>query len=258
MERGALWRRLLKVRDGPLLRSSCRHGGDGGGVDRGKRWSGVIHRRWAGAIQRRGCWALGRVIVARSSSNVAFSFSAVVIVCRIGRPHRAPARGGRRRVGGGCRHSPDAGRRRPCIVSLGTRLLEDDGFEVVSLLSVVLDVFFSVAKLLLKTSDAKRCLSLLLLSSGAEPCRCACVALSLFVRRLGRSLDINRDLYVVTLLGVDGHDLVAALAGGGHGDPATLRVHGYGNVVGLLHRRIARSCNVRVLLARRLHLTRSH
>jgi hypothetical protein len=108
--------------------------------------------------------------------------------------------------------------------------------EVVSFTSVEITVFQCFAQLLFQTRDAHRCLSFLLLAPSSESGRGSRVALSLLVSNFGRSLNIHRNLHVMTLLAFNGHDLNAALAGRGHGYPTALHIHSHGDMMRIWHR----------------------
>jgi hypothetical protein len=133
-------------------------------------------------------------------------------------------------------------------MALAPRLLENNGPEIVALVSVELGVFKSVAQLGLQAGNAVGSLALFLLSPGAESRRCASVPLSLFVGDLGCSLYIHRYLDMVPLLTLDGHNLYAALARGCQGNPVAFRLHGQMPMVRIVHLRVLRASRIRSVL----------
>lgn len=133
-------------------------------------------------------------------------------------------------------------------MSVRTRLLIDNVLEVVPLVSVKFPIFKSIAQLLLQARNAHGGFPLLFLSACAKSRRCTGVALPLFVSNLRSSLNVNRNLYMMSLLAFDRHDLNATLTCRSHGYPTTVRVHSHRYLMGFLHLHMTRSGYVMVLL----------
>lgn len=85
-------------------------------------------------------------------------------------------------------------------MALCARLLEDDGFEVVAFIAVVVVVFLGLAQLGFEPRDGLRGFAFLFLAAGAEAGRGAGVAFSFFVGDFGGGLHFDGDADVVALL----------------------------------------------------------